>query len=124
MKYKVTQIEMNSQVKQQWITALRSNEYNQTQGSLRTSEGYCCLGVLCDLYVKEHDVEEWNVGPHGSYAFKGEPNILPNCVIEWSGLNDANPYVLSFHDDMLSLANMNDCGKTFGEIAQVIEEQL
>jgi hypothetical protein len=37
---------MNEQIKQRWIEALRSGEYEQTQGRLRDETGYCCLGVL------------------------------------------------------------------------------
>ena len=51
---------MNRQIKDKWITALRSGEYNQDSdgGYLKTCDGYCCLGVLCDLYVKETG-KEW-----------------------------------------------------------------
>lgn len=41
---------MNKGIKDRWITALRSEKYSQTKGNLRDDEGYCCLGVLCDLY--------------------------------------------------------------------------
>ena len=44
---------MNSEVKGQWTTALRSGEYEQGNGVLRTIDNtYCCLGVLCELAVK------------------------------------------------------------------------
>lgn len=49
---------MNPDVKDMWLKALRSGEYEQTTGYLREAkpdgkEGYCCLGVLCELAVKE-----------------------------------------------------------------------
>lgn len=31
------------------IDALRSNEYNQATGALHPSDGFCCLGVGCDV---------------------------------------------------------------------------
>lgn len=41
----------------QWIAALRSGEYEQGKGTLRTSSGYyCCLGVankVCGLNAHE-----------------------------------------------------------------------
>lgn len=38
-----------------WLAALRSGEYKQGKGSLKSHEGYCCLGVLqCAL---DGDVE-------------------------------------------------------------------
>jgi hypothetical protein len=41
-------------------------------------------------------------------------------VVEWSGLENGSPYV----DGGKTLALLNDHGKTFEEIADVIEEQL
>ena len=43
---------MHQEVKQQWVTALRSGEYAQGNGHLRKDDEYCCLGVLCDIAVK------------------------------------------------------------------------
>ena len=47
---------------QKWVDALRSGEYKQTRGALRgDDEGnepkFCCLGVACDLYAKETNVD-------------------------------------------------------------------
>jgi hypothetical protein len=46
--------EMNPEIKQKWVDALRSGEYKQGRGSLRQKhEGgdatYCCMGVLACL---------------------------------------------------------------------------
>lgn len=35
-----------------WVEALRSGEYEQTNGALRYEDKFCCLGVACDLYRK------------------------------------------------------------------------
>lgn len=35
-----------------WVNALRSGEYQQTKGCLQDSEGFCCLGVACDIFIK------------------------------------------------------------------------
>jgi hypothetical protein len=41
---------MNTNIKQQWITALRNGEFVQGRETLRpTEDTYCCLGVLCEL---------------------------------------------------------------------------
>lgn len=32
-----------------WIEALESGRYTQTTGVLHDDNGYCCLGVLCDI---------------------------------------------------------------------------
>lgn len=43
---------MDSTLKQEWITALRSGDYKQGKGGLKsTTNSFCCLGVLCDLLL-------------------------------------------------------------------------
>ena len=112
---------MNPQIKQKWVDALRSGGYQQTQRYLRTDNGFCCLGVLCDLYAKENNVE-WNLVNNGhNYEFQDKESHLPSSVVEWSGVEDSNPLV---NDKTESLANLNDRGSTFNVIADVIEHQL
>lgn len=36
---------------QKWIDALRSGKYSQTQGQLQDTNGYCCLGVACKVFI-------------------------------------------------------------------------
>ena len=57
---------MNPEVKQKWIDALRSDKYEQGSGKLRSVTGYCCLGVLCDLYSQEHNTQ---------WEFRGDEEI-------------------------------------------------
>lgn len=40
---------MDAQLKAKWTAALRSDEFPQGRGRLRTKEGFCCLGVLCEV---------------------------------------------------------------------------
>ena len=115
---------MNSQIKERWVRALRSGQYEQTKGILHNNQGYCCLGVLCDLYAKEHDVE-WQE-PHEDnsfYTMNGCGSTLPDVVVEWADVEDTSPDV-TFKGRVISLANLNDSGKTFDQIAQVIEENF
>ena len=113
---------MNQTIKQRWIEALRSGEYEQTTKTLHNEDGFCCLGVLCDLYSKEHDLK-WMSDPHNhAYKMAGSTQVLPQFVTEWAGLKDDNPYVC-FKDEVKPIAEVNDKGATFTEIAQLIEEQ-
>ena len=51
---------------QRWIQALRSGEYQQTRGQLNhPTEGYCCLGVLCEL----QGIPSRNTGSYVEYQF-------------------------------------------------------
>jgi hypothetical protein len=111
---------MNPQIKQKWVDALRSGEYQQTQKRLRTEDGFCCLGVLCDLYGKENNVE-WQHNEVVGYFYENHSFSLPSSVVEWSGVEDGNPFV---NDQTSSLGSLNDKGSTFIEIADLIEEQL
>lgn len=112
---------MNQQIKEKWMNALRSGEYSQTRGALRTTEGFCCLGVLCDLYSKETGTE-WGEyqKDFANSSFLGELATFPPKVGEWSGIERANPYF----EEVGTLASLNDGGKEFTEIADVIEKYL
>lgn len=60
---------MEKALKEKWLKALRSGQYKQTIGVLKTqSENgdcrYCCLGVLCDVSGEGKWVEgEWIKSP-------------------------------------------------------------
>lgn len=132
---------MNPEVKAKWLAALRSGDYEQGRDALRTGtrhRQYCCLGVLCDLAVKEGIIgqpilidRDWTYGDttHTSWS------ALPLTVAQWAGLY--NPDDLSHtsgfgidamatspEGDRTSLSSLNDSGKTFEQIADIIEDQL
>jgi hypothetical protein len=112
---------MNPQIKQKWVSALRSGDYQQTKGRLRKEDKFCCLGVLCDLYGKENNVE-WEINEDsGKYMFQNKGADLPFSVIEWSGIADSGPLG---NGQIGTLAALNDSGTTFNEIAYVIEKQF
>jgi len=114
---------MNSYIKQQWLNALRSGEYSQGTGHLQNPDGFCCLGVLCDIYAKETGTQ-WEPTADGRFSFfQGQASYLPGEVKEWAGLDSANPKVRTSEDKTTELAILNDTGITFPEIAQIIEEQ-
>ena len=105
---------MKPDVKQAWLTALRSGDYQQGQGYLRQGDQYCCLGVLCDLYGKAVG-PEWEESGEGYYMLNRD-SVLPPKVQEWAGIpGRPNP---------LCLTSLNDNGTTFKELANIIEEKL
>lgn len=123
---------MNPEIKSRWVAALRSGEYKQTTGRLRRDGGMCCLGVLTDLAVRD-GVAAWissSGGEPGSIEDDtGEVRIslLPNIVARWAGLpidgDQCGPKV-SIQQLKCALAEHNDSGRTFAEIADAIESQL
>lgn len=116
---------MNSQIKQKWIDALKSGEYQQTSEFLRTEQGYCCLGVLCDLYVKEknNDKVQWKQF-NDYYDILLEDSVLPNEVKEWAGLFDTDVFYTDEDGERVYLAHLNDSGSDFELLAQIIEENI
>ena len=132
---------MNQEIKQEWIAALRSGEYKQATGLLNNCEGMCCLGVLCDLYAKKHSEVEWVFKQPEEYTGKlngdlgtlfNEELSLPKEVMEWAGLSERNPstpisqdaeeaFPEAEHVWAHTLAELNDGGLTFPQMADVIE---
>ena len=109
-----------------WTAALRSGNYSRAKGHLRTKDGFCCLGVACDVYAKETGKGKWEEKGKGKKWGKipftrfvsGRStacHFLPNDVMDWLGL-DRSSFVI---DD---LVKMNDAdGANFEDIANAIE---
>lgn len=129
---------MNSKVKEAWVNALRSGKYEQGSERLRGVDGFCCLGVLCDIYAQEHNTEwefrgneETNLQPMDYWYYEGESEFLPESVMDWAELKTNNPSLQvdvddgedswNYNDDV---SNLNDSGYTFSQIADLIQAQL
>jgi hypothetical protein len=120
---------MNYEIANTWVNALRSGEYKQQTGGLgfeKLSTGelkFCCLGVLCDLYVKEHPEAEAELGIRTRVSTTGESIhileyfgdscFLPHTISTWAEIPRA------FEEE---LAMKNDAGATFDELATIIEQ--
>lgn len=113
-----------------WIEALRSGDYKQTSDQLYTGKAYCCLGVACDLYLKEKGLK-WTKESKMTYGVKIEDRVLettelPEEIAAWFGLGiHNNPEVLDKDGAPVTLISLNDDrGYSFKKIAKVIEQQL
>lgn len=131
---------MNADIKAAWVTALRSPEYTQGFGRLKTGKpdplldetcesnppGYCCMGVLMDLAVKAGVVSATDTWWHNKPA-------IPWLVAEWAGLalgdapNDWCQWVdpdVTFEGSRHNLARLNDRERlSFERIADLIEAE-
>lgn len=97
---------MDAELKAKWVKALRSGEYKQGHGRLKTAEGgYCCLGVLCAVAGWSIDKKGNNLVGHS----EGYAKI-------WS--------VTRSEQECRNLATMNDNLAPFPEIADYIEKRL
>src|SRR4051812_23133617 len=117
---------MDLEIKRQWVDALRSGEYVQGKGRLRTPDGrYCCLGVLCDLASKrgvgswyESDIDEFVYRVRGTHT----DTILPAIIASWAQVPNEDPKIPSPGEEPPhTLSYLNDMGSTFAEIASHIE---
>lgn len=69
-----------------WVAALRSGNYSQTSHVLCDGRGgYCCLGVLCDIYEEETG-ETLPKEESGRYKVSEETLLDFPQIQEWVGL--------------------------------------
>ena len=112
-------VSMNADIKQRWVEALRSGQYKQGQGCLRTNNAYCCLGVLCELHRQDFPDKGWQQAKAPilmlGYISKYTAHYPPREVSDWASLTPS-AYEL--------LATANDSGADFPTIASLIEEML
>jgi hypothetical protein len=115
---------MDKVIKRRWVEALRSGKYKQGKNRLNGKDGFCCLGVLCDLAV-EDGVGSWHdYGDEGNKYFDDlgriEATLLPLAVQQWSGLWSETGDIGRGR----SLSRLNDDGVSFRRIARKIERRL
>lgn len=126
---------MNENIKTLWLEALRSGDYQQGKSVLQGDGKFCCLGVLCDLAERagviegvsqpsaRTDYETVRVYKDGYAGTFNQTEVLPLKVRDWAQISDASPLV-SLPAMNPSLAELNDSGMSFNEIADVIEEHF
>lgn len=132
---------MDQEIKARWLAKLESGEYEQTTEHLATSDGYCCLGVLCEIAVedgivfKAENKSESNLTGKTVYSYiskldaqDSSESVLPMAVMEWSKIGSTNPGAHLEFDGVEYweyLSELNDeHKKTFPEIAEVIREKF
>ena len=114
---------MDATWKAKWVAALRSGEYKQGRGRLRSEDDeYCCLGVLCEIAAQVGVIERAAPPPNTSsvaWRYGGWHDYLPMSLADVVRLDTYNPTI-----EDVQLTNMNDEGKSFLEIADLIEKHL
>jgi hypothetical protein len=107
---------MDKTIADKWIAALRSGTYQQTTGRLKSDRGHCCLGVLCELLNYQPKKDE-----DGNYRYDGEKSVLSEGAQYKAGMRST----LGVYSDVPGarcLTELNDEGKSFEEIATIIED--
>ncbi len=103
----------------EWIAALRRGDHPQDGGYLRTQGGFCCLGVACDLF----NDRIWRQSPTG-WSYLGVLIDLPKPVMDAYRLRRPDGQYTGEDGYAACLAGDNDSGKSFAEIAELIEAEL
>lgn len=110
-----------------WIEALRDGGYRQGRGALKerprlNSEEYeyCCLGVLCELAIKQGvpvttKVNDWVV------EFDGYTQTLPPSVADWLGADDEQLRVYGPGGPVTPIVANDARSWTFEQIADGLE---
>ena len=113
---------MKKEIAKIWVEALRSGKYEQTRGKLKMDESYCCLGVLCEISGLGKFSQKVRNGIISFVLPSGEicRSTLPDEVLDWADMSDS---LGNFNDSDVyaTLSLLNDNGKTFLEIADIIE---
>jgi hypothetical protein len=102
---------MNRTIKKKWINALRSGRFKQGNGCLRSGEGHCCLGVLCEITGNGKNRDMTNSYPVDSDPLGANESTVGNFM----GLSVKTQF---------TLARLNDYGHTFEEIANYISKNV
>jgi len=118
---------MKKSVMKRWVKALRSGEYLQTKEYLASqdekgNDSFCCLGVLCNIMQEETGKLVVTKDLRNKYSFDNEGSTLPKSVINWSGLRNSQGHFRDNYDKSQELTALNDEGKSFKEIANIIEK--
>lgn len=105
------------------VAALRSGKFEQAHNQLRAGDRFCCLGVACEIYRRETSGGQWSGSYFHSENSSGHWLDLPAAVANWlGGCNSGFDVTIGGTED--SLANHNDHGRTFAEIADALEQQV
>lgn len=109
---------MNKTIRDEWVARLRSGEYEQGRGNLRYEDKFCCLGVLCDLAADHGIIPKERRDTRNYYKITNPSALLPSPVYRWAEVSMVGEYAGG------SVARDNDEGKTFAEIADIIERNF
>lgn len=132
---------MKQDTKQLWINALRSGNFPQGKNVLayEVPDGityYCCMGVFCEIlpYVERTVPIKERSFSNIAYMATGDEEtvtVLPWIVVDKEELDTNNPTLeyagkdrYGYTSRRISLAELNDSGFTFNQIADMIERFL
>lgn len=129
---------MKKDIAKKWVRALRSGKYKQGKGYLKQLNSknearHCCLGVLCELYDQQmkknhkktlHSEHVVSIEDVEIIRFNKHDVGLPREVREWANMINPLGEFINDKDKVEYLADLNDDGKKFSTIADIIEKNV
>lgn len=118
---------MLTDIQKEWVELLRSGKFKQGTGVLHNAENNyrCCLGVAIEvckrhgITFKEEITSFFSNGVSGeAIKYDGLGGCLPEKAVNFIGLSTNFGTFLNG-----DLSELNDDGKTFEEIADLIESE-
>lgn len=104
-----------------WVDALRSNKYPQTKEVLQSKEGFCCLGVLCEIASQNNvEVRRTLTNRLVGDTLRNQP-LVANFVGLKSKTGRFTQKSREGYKLIQFLTALNDKGTSFEEIADIIE---
>lgn len=106
---------MKKEIAMLWADELESGRWTQAVGCLKDGGSYCCLGILCEIskpLVKNAEL-------YSLQETIDNRRSLPEMVMDACGVKSRFGRIKSIQE---SLDLLNDEGKTFPEIADIIRE--
>jgi hypothetical protein len=121
---------MNRERAKELVAALRSGKYKQARNVLKAGPfdgepSYCCLGVACEI----SGLGMWTENNEYSTSTDVRNSVLPDEVQKYFGFRDRagnfeGDGVRLSHSMFYCLAELNDDGMNFAEIADFIEKNV
>ena len=122
---------MNKQKKKMWIEALKSGAFKQCRGYLEKDGKYCALGVLSILSLLEGQCTYNQMGEVGK--FDNRRFTLSYNTMKWANIAqlddeflepEASKIQFLYKKRVVTIADLNDGGLSFVELADIIEKNL
>lgn len=111
---------MNRDIAMKWVEDLRTPGLKQATAALFDGEGYCCLGRLCIVL----GMQPFQHAP-GVHTIGGNQCTLPDEAMDAAKIRSSNGRADGIEMGALKvkcLADANDGGATFAQIADWIEQ--
>lgn len=109
---------MKKEIAELWCQELESDFWQQGKYFLEHSNAFCVYGVLANL-AATHGI----CSHSGKYIglFDNEMLLVPESVVNWAELKSVNGVISKYK---YPLAEMNDKGKSFKQLAEIIRSNF